>query len=71
MKLAVLDYYDYDDIAGARHVIEDRVKHLIPNFPHIGKKGTNSPNRPANDIMMNDIIDIFKALDSVKDQETA
>ncbi len=36
MKSAVLDYYDYDDIAGARHVMEESVKQLIPDFPHLG-----------------------------------
>ncbi len=49
--------------------MEESVKQLTPYFPHLGKKRTDSHNRPASDIMMDDIINMFKAFDSVKDQK--
>ncbi len=68
MKYAVLEYYSNEDIASARQVMEDSVKHLIPEFPHLGKKRTDSTNRTASDIMIDDILDMFKSLDNVKDE---
>ncbi len=68
MKYAVLEYYSHEDIVSARQEMEDSVKHLIPEFPHLRKKRTESTNRIASDIMIDDILDMFKSLDNVKDE---
>lgn len=44
--------------------MEDHVKHLIPEYPHLGKRRTDSVNRQARDIMVDDIIEMFRAVDN-------
>ncbi len=45
------------------------MKHLIPDFPHLGKKRADSSNRTASYIMVDDILDMFKALDNVQRED--
>ena len=65
MKNAALNFYSVDDIEEARVSMIANVRDLIPEFSHLDKKRTDSTNRQARDIMMDDIIDMFKALDNV------
>ena len=66
LKNAALNYYSNEDVEAARQTMVDSVRHLIPEFPHLDKKRTDSQNRQARYIMMDDIIDMFKALDHVE-----
>ena len=68
MKTVLLNYYSHDEINEARQVMIDNTKDIIPDFPHLSKKRTDSVNRQANDIMFDDISDMFKALDSADQQ---
>ena len=68
IKNVVLDFYDSSDIATARQTLEDSVQHLIPACPVLGIKRTDSVNRTASAIMIDDIFDMLKALDNVKNK---
>ncbi len=46
----------------------DNVRDVIPDFPHLNKKRTDSVNRQASNIMVDDMHDMFRALDNVEDQ---
>ncbi len=46
----------------------DNVRDVIPDFPHLNKKRTDSVNRQASDIIVDDMYDMFRALDNVGDQ---
>ena len=67
LRMAVLQHYTLEEIQIAKVKMEDNVKELIPNFPHLGKKRTDSPNRTASEAMICDILEMFKWLDSVGD----
>lgn len=68
LKQAVLNFYSHDDVELARKTLIDNVRKLIPEYPHLDTKRTNSVNRQARDIMADDIIDIFRALESLEDK---
>ena len=68
IKTAILNFFSQDDIAEARQMMIDNIREVIPDFPHLNKKRTDSVNRQASDIMVDDIQDMFKALDNVDDQ---
>ena len=67
IKQAVLRWFNAEDISGARSSLEENVKTLIPNFPHFGKKRTDSANRSAREVMVSDILEMFKYLDAIQD----
>ena len=48
--------------------MEEGVKNIIPKFPHLGKKRTDSANRSAREIMVSDIVEMFKWLDELPDR---
>ena len=64
IKSAVLNTFNEDEVAEARQTMIDNVKDIIPDGQYTHKR-RDSPNRPASDVMMDDIMDMFKALDSV------
>ena len=68
LRLAVLQHYDVEEITNARSIMEASVKELIPTYPNFGKKRTDSVNRTAKEIMVNDITDMFKMLDKLPDR---
>ena len=63
VKQAVLQHYNVDKITEARNTMVEHVKDIIPQFPSLGAKRTDSVNRTAKEIMVFDIIDMYKALD--------
>ena len=63
LKSAVLQHYCVEDIGSARGTMVEHVKDIIPQFPNLGAKRTDSVNRTAREIMVVDIIDMYKALD--------
>ena len=67
IKNAVLNFYSSEDIAAARQVIEESVKNVVPEHPCYGKKRTDSSKRKACDAKVDDILDLFNALDKVED----
>ena len=69
LKTAVLKSYPANEIKEARQTLVDSVKEIIPDHPHLFIKRVDSPNRPAHDVMVDDLIDIFKALDSADQAE--
>lgn len=68
LRMAVLQHYDVDEITSARSIMEANVKELIPNYPNFGKKRTDSVNRTAKEVMVNDITEMFKMLDKLTDR---
>ena len=68
IKIAILNFFSPDDIAEARQIMTDNVKDVIPEFPNLGKRRTDSINRQASDIMTDDILDMFKALDNMTEE---
>ncbi len=69
LKQAIFDHFDHEDISHARQTMEGNVKHLIPDFPQLGEKRTYSTNKSASDKMVDDVLDMFKSLDTVKDKD--
>ena len=63
IKTVVLKFYAADDVEVARQDFVDNVKDLIPNYPNLNKKRVDSSNRSAKEIMIEDILDMFKLLD--------
>ena len=64
IKTAVLKFYASDEVEDARQELVDNVKDVIPNHPNINKRRVDSANRSAKDIMVEDILNIYKALDN-------
>ena len=69
IRLAILRWYNIEEITTARSTMEAGVKNVIPNYPHFGKKRTDSANRSAREVMVSDIIEMFKCLDGVDEKE--
>ena len=67
IKNAVMNFYPSDAVAAARQVLEDNVKDVIPDHSAIGVKRTDSVRRTASDAMLDDILDMFCAIDKVDD----
>ena len=65
LKLAVVRFYTPTEITEARQLLCDHVKDLNPEFPNLNKKRVDSATRSASDVMTDDIIDMFKAIDAV------
>ena len=70
LKLAILQHYSYEKILEARSTMEENVKTLIPAYPHLGKKRTDSTNRTASEAMISDILEMFKWLENTEDSST-
>ncbi len=68
IKTAILNFFSDDDIAEARQMMMDNVRGVIPDFPHLNKKITDSVNRLASDIKVDDMHDMLRALYNVGDQ---
>ena len=69
LRMAVLQHYTCEEIQLARGKIEENVKDLIPTFPSIGKKRTDSPNRTASEAMVSDMLEMFKWLDNLGEND--
>ena len=67
LKTAVLKFYSPEEIEEARQSLIDGVKDLIPSYPHLYKKRVDSSKRSAKDVMVEDIIEMFKALDHIEE----
>lgn len=68
LKIAIINFFSQDDIAEARQVMIDNVRDVIPEYPHLNKKRTDSVNRAAVDIMVDDMLEMFKLLDTADQQ---
>ena len=69
IKSAVLKFYASNTVENARKELVDNVKDVIPNYPYLNKKRMDSANRSAKDVMVEDILDMFKALDSAEQEQ--
>lgn len=70
IRLAILRWFNIDEISTARTAMENGVKTVIPTYPHFGKRRTDSANRSAREVMVSDILEMFKYLDAVEDKDS-
>ena len=65
LKMAILSFYNEDDVKEAKRILIDAVKELTSGISEASMDRVNSSRRTAREAHIEDILQIFKAIDSL------